>query len=278
MVVGLTDGDALMPRTRHDGAVSTTDLPDSIAGNIAEWTKNNAEYTDANAQRGWAPQDVSWGVFFVREEDIGSPLGDVAGLDVVDLGCGTAYFSAQLAYRGARPVGVDPTPAQLATARRMQAAGGPVFPLVEAPAERVPLPDASFDLAFSEYGASLWADPALWIPEAARLLRPNGRLVFLTNSVLAYLCWPDVGMAVETLQRDQFGMYRIQWPDSPGTEYHLSHGDWIRILRASGFEIEALIELQAPPDAVTHEHYLDVTADWARRWPAEEIWVATKRG
>jgi SAM-dependent methyltransferase len=253
------------------------DLPDSIAGNIAEWTQINAEHTDGRAEKEWAPQEVSWGVFGVRETDIGSPLGDVAGLDVVELGCGTAYFSAQLAYRGARPVGVDPTPAQLATARRMQAGGGPAFPLVEAPAERVPLPDAAFDLAFSEYGASLWADPAMWIPEAGRLLRPRGRLVFLTNSVLSYLCAPDVGLIVDSLQRPQFGMYRIQWPGDAGTEYNLSHGDWIRTLRRGGFEVEELIELQAPPDAVTHGYYEDVTADWARRWPAEEIWVAQKR-
>jgi len=257
--------------------MSTTDLPDSIAGNIEQWTRYNAEHTDATAERSWAPQAVTWGVFGVREEAIGAPLGDVAGLDIVELGCGTAYFSAQLAYRGARPVGVDPTLAQLATARRMQAAGGPVFPLIEAPGERVPLPDASFDLAFSEYGASLWADPALWIPEAARLLRPNGRLVFLTNSVIAILCSPDTGQVVETLQRDQFGMYRIQWPDDVGTEYHLSHGDWVRLLRSNGFEIEDLIELQPPADAATPEYYDDVPVDWARRWPAEEIWVARKR-
>ena len=117
-------------------------------------------------------------------------------LDVVELGCGTAYFSAQLARRGARPVGVDPTPAQLETARRMMDASGIRFPLVEAPAERVPLPDASFDLAFSEFGASLWADPALWVPEAARLLRPGGRLVFLTNSFISFLCAIDGGRYV----------------------------------------------------------------------------------
>jgi SAM-dependent methyltransferase len=173
-------------------------------------------------------------------------------------------------------VGVDPTPAQLATARRMQEHLGPVFPLVEAPGERVLLPDASFDLAVSEYGASLWADPALWIPEAARLLRPGGRLVFLTNSVLGYLCVPDVGMTTECLRRPQFGMYRIEWPEELGIEYHLAHGDWIRLLRANGFEILDLIELQAPPDATTHGYYDYVSADWARQWPAEEIWVARK--
>ena len=67
-------------------------------------------------------------------------LGDVAGLDVIELGCGTAYFAAWLARQGARPVGVDVTPAQLDTARRMQEETGLTFPLIEANAEDVPLP------------------------------------------------------------------------------------------------------------------------------------------
>ena len=121
------------------------------------------------------------------------------GLDVVELGCGTAYVSAWLARRGARPVGVDVTPAQLATARRCQAEFGIEFPLVEASAEDVPLAVASFDLAVSEYGASIWCDPHLWIPEAHRLLRPGGRLWFLRNSTLSLLCAPDEGKPSEAL-------------------------------------------------------------------------------
>lgn len=250
------------------------DLPDSVATNAAQWDRYNAEYTDAQAEQAWAPQEVTWGVFGVPETSIGSPLGDVDGLDVIELGCGTAYFSAQLAHRGARPVGVDPSTAQLATARRMMEATGTTFPLVEAPGERVPLADASFDLAVSEFGASLWADPALWVPEAARLLRPGGRLVFLTNSFISYLCAIDEGGTAESLQRPQFGAYRIQWSDAEGTEYHLAHGDWIDLLRASGFEIERLIELKAPESAKEHEYYDYVAPEWARQWPAEEIWVA----
>jgi SAM-dependent methyltransferase len=253
-------------------------LPDSIAANVAEWTGTNAQYTDAQAEQAWAPQDLTWGVFGVREDSIGSPLGDVDGLDVVELGCGTAYFSAQLAQRGARPVGVDPTPAQLDTARRMMERTGISFPLVEAPGERIPLPDNSFDLSFSEFCASLWADPAQWVPEAARLLRPGGRLVFLTNSFLSYLCAIAEGGTSETLQRPQFGPYQMQWPGETGIEYHLAHGDWIDLLRASGFEIERLIELQAPPEAAKHEFYDYVTPEWASKWPHEEIWVARRAG
>ena len=101
-------------------------------------------------------------------------LGDVDGLDVVELGCGTAYFSAWLARRGARPVGVDITPAQLddgaAHAGRDRASSSRSSRPTPA---RPGLPDASFDLALSEYGASIWVDPYRWIPEAARLLRPG---------------------------------------------------------------------------------------------------------
>ena len=152
-------------------------------------------------------------------------------LDVVELGCGTAYVSAWLARLGARPVGVDLTPAQLDTARRCQEHFGLSFPLIEANAEDVPLPDNSFDLAVSEYGACVWCDPERWIPEAARLLRPGGRLVFLTNSVQVTVCVPeDGGHAGDRLLRPQNGMFRTKWPGG-GIEFHPSHGDWIRILQ-----------------------------------------------
>ena len=165
-------------------------------------------------------------------------LGDVRGLDVVELGCGTAYFSAWLAKRGARPVGVDITPAQLATARRLMAETGIEFPLIEADAAMTGLPDASADLVVSEYGASIWVDPYRWIPEAARLLRAGGRLVFLRNSTLVILCSDDDVPAKEQLVHAQFGMHRFEWPDG-GVEFHLPHGEWIDLLRANGLRDRA---------------------------------------
>jgi SAM-dependent methyltransferase len=249
--------------------------PDYVAKNRDGWTQTNAEYTDAEADRVWHAEEITWGMFGVPESELGV-LGDVAGLDVIDLGCGTGYFSAWLARRGARPVGVDVTPAQLDTARRLQAETGIEFQLIEASAEDVPLPDASFDLAFSEYGASIWCDPHTWLPEANRLLRPGGRLVFLCNSPLVILCAveePD--STSETLQRPQRGMHRLAWSDG-GVEFHLGHGDMFDALRAAGFVVEDLIELYAPDAAKTNEYYSFVTADWARNWPVEEIWTARK--
>jgi SAM-dependent methyltransferase len=176
-------------------------------------------------------------------------------------------------------VGIDNSPKQLETAHRLQAEHGLDFPLPLANAESVPYPDGAFDFAISEYGAALWADPYAWIPEASRLLRPGGSLVFLTNSVLTYLAVPDIeaaGPADERLKRPQFGMYRITWPDdnNDSVEFHLAHGDWIRLLRSNGFEIEDLLEIQAPNDATTSYQWM--SAEWARRWPCEEVWKARK--
>ncbi|TML86395.1 MAG: class I SAM-dependent methyltransferase [Actinobacteria bacterium] len=254
----------------------SSELPESVARNVAYWAARNADGYGARAAAQWARDEVTWGVFGVPDREVGA-LGDVRGLDVVELGCGTAYISAWFAKRGARPVGVDPTPAQLATARRLQAETGIEFPLLEAPAESVPLADASFDLAVSEYGASLWAVPERWVAEAARLLRPGGRLVFLTNSVLITLCLPDTGFALEELQRPQRSIRRLEWPGEDSVEYHPTHGEWIEVLRANGFEIEALHELYAPEEMRDAAYEDLVTGDWGRQWPAEDLWVARKR-
>jgi SAM-dependent methyltransferase len=180
---------------------------------------------------------------------------NLSGKDAIELVCGTAYVSAWLARRRARVVAIDNSEAQLATARRLQSQYDLHFPLIHGNAESVSYPDGTFDFAISEYGACLWADPYRWVPEAARLLRPGGQLVFLTNSFLMTLCMPaEEGVAAtDRLLRPAFGIHRIEWPADLGVEFHLSHGDWVRLLRRSGFEIEDLIELrpQPPPRRVT---------------------------
>ena len=197
----------------------------------------------------WAVEEIEWGIWDVPESDVGV-LGDVDGLDVVELGCGTAYFSAWLARRGARPVGVDITPAQLETARRMQSETGLEFPLVEADAGATGLPDASFDLVALGVRRSIWVDPYRWIPEAARLLRPGGRLVFLRNSTLLVLCYPDDEVARSaTGCSGRSAACTASSGRREGVEFHLGHGDWIDLLRANGFEIERLAELYPPDDA-----------------------------
>ena len=248
---------------------------DHVLRNRAYWDTQAAEYVDAG-RRAWSAEP-RWGMFGIPETEA-RILPDVDSLDVIELGCGTAYVSAWLARRGARVVGIDNSQSQLATARALQDEHGLHFPLLFGNAEDVPYPDASFDLAISEYGAAIWCDPHLWIPEAARLLRPGGRLIFLGNGPLLVLTVPDLeadGPADTVLKRDYFGMHRFEWPDSDGVEFHLAHGDWIRLLRASGFAVENLVELRPAASATTR--YDHVTTEWARRWPAEEVWVGRRQ-
>ena len=148
------------------------------------------------------------------------------------------------------------------------------FPLVQAFAEDVPLPDASFDLAHSEYGASMFADPYRWIPEAHRLLRPGGRLVFIRGGPLVILCAHEDGIT-EQLQRPLRGMNRFEQPGE-SDQFWLPHSELFRLLRRTGFDVEDLVELYAPDGAQPHEYYSFVTPEWARKWPAEEIWAARK--
>jgi SAM-dependent methyltransferase len=252
------------------------ELPEHARRNREHWDAIAPEYLEAG-RANWATAEISWGIWGIPESDVHLLPDDVNGLDTIELGCGTAYVSAWLARRGARPVGIDNSPQQLAAARAFQQQHGLEFPLMLGNAESVPLPDASFDLAVSEYGAAIWADPYRWIPEAARLLRPGGRLMFLGNSALLMMCVPDLesdGPATNRLLRPQFGMHRFDWPDTDGIEFHLGHGDTIRLLRSGGFEVEDLVELRPPEGATTRYEF--VTSEWARKWPSEEAWKARK--
>jgi len=252
------------------------ELPEHVRRNRAQWDVWAGEYV-APAERNWATDQPTWGIWGVPERDIGMFPDDLAGREAIELGCGTAYVSAWMARRGARVVGIDNSEAQLTTARRLQAEHGLDFPLIHGNAEEVPYPDASFDFAISEYGACLWCDPYRWVPEAARLLRPGGRLVFLNNAMLLTLCMPrrEDASAGERLEQPAFGLHRLEWPDDDSVEFQLTHGAWIRLLRGSGFEIEDLVEVRPPADATTRYPY--VSLEWARRWPGEEVWKARRR-
>jgi SAM-dependent methyltransferase len=248
---------------------------DHVMRNRAFWNGLAAEYAESGHHH-WGQTEPTWGRWGVPEAQLNVLPPRLAGLNAIELGCGTAYVSAWLARRGARPVGIDNSEAQLATAKALQTEFALEFPLLHGNAEEVPLPNASFDLAISEYGASIWCDPYRWIPEAARLLRPGGQLVFLVNGVLAMLCEPDEedGVAGDRLLRPYFGMHRFEWSTDDSVEFHLPHGQMIALLQANSFEIQELIEIR-PPDGST-TRYPNNTLAWSQSWPCEEIWKARK--
>src|SRR5438874_167405 len=134
---------------------------DHVLVNRASWDRDAPNWVE-RGREAWAEEEPVWGR--------GNPeselhiLPDVAGLDAVELGCGTAYVSAWLMRRGARVVGLDNSSRQLATARTLQDEFGLRFPLVHADAEHAPFRDRRFDFVISQYRAATWCEPCRWIP------------------------------------------------------------------------------------------------------------------
>ena len=239
--------------------------------NRAYWDSWSDEYQELHGPQLNVAEPV-WGAWGIPESELGV-LGDVAGKDVLELGCGAAQWSILLAGHGARVVGLDNSEQQLDHARRLMAEAGVDFPLVHAAAESVPLPDASFDVVFCDHGGLSWADPYLVVPEVARLLRPCGLLAFNLTSPLAWLCWNDQTDEIEAvLHRDYFGMHRHDDPEG-NVQFNLPYGEWIRLFRRSGLSVEALIEPRPGADASTTYGY---PREWARRWPLESLWKVRK--
>jgi SAM-dependent methyltransferase len=216
----------------------------------------------------------AWGVWRIPDVEVDA-LGRVHGCDVLEYGCGAAQWSIALARDGARPVGLDQSEAQLDHARRGMRAAGVRFPLVAASAERTPFRDGSFDVVFCDHGAMSFCDPDRTVPEVARLLRDGGRAVFCHSTPFLYLTYDRRhDRRTRRLEERYFGMRAFEW-DAGTFDFQLPYGDWIRRFRRAGLVVEDLIELRAPKRATTT--YTDfVDRDFARRWPAEQIWKLVK--
>jgi ubiquinone/menaquinone biosynthesis C-methylase UbiE len=246
---------------------------EDAARNRAYWDRIAAEYQERHGAFIRQP-DPRWGVWQIPESEL-QVLGDVAGKDVLELGCGAAQWSILPAKRGARPVGLDNSSVQLEHARRLMAEAGVDFPLVHATAEEVPFPDESFDVVFCDHGGMTWGDPYRTVPEAARLLRPGGLLAFSHTSALAHIAMnTETGLVEPVLHADYFGLYRVEVGDA--VAFQLPYGEWIRLFRANGLVVEDLLEPQ-PAAAATSTYWEESERDWARRWPSEAIWKVRKR-
>jgi SAM-dependent methyltransferase len=249
---------------------------EDVRRNQAVWNASSADYQRRNAAR-LSKTDPTWGVWGLPEREL-RVLGDVAGKDVLELGCGGAQWSICLARRGARMTGLDVSEAQLAFAREQVKEAGVEVRLVHASADETGLPSASFDLVFADHGAPGFVDPARWVPEVARLLRKGGRLAFNAATPWLHACFDPAKVAVgETLVADYFGMHRFVDPEDGLVEFMLGYGDWIRLFLANGLRVVDLVELRPPEDAwTTYTTY--APPGWARRWPAEQIWKVEKEG
>jgi ubiquinone/menaquinone biosynthesis C-methylase UbiE len=111
--------------------------------------------------------------------DLAAPAGSER---VLDIGTGAGHTAFALAPRVSSVVLTDPVSAMLATARRLfTEAGIRNAEFVEAIAERLPFPDASFDIVTTRLAAHHFDDVALAMAEVARVLRPGGVFIFIDS-------------------------------------------------------------------------------------------------
>ena len=144
------------------GGAQAMELSEHAARNRAEWNVWAAEYVEAG-RRHWADDTITWGITSVPEAEVRVLPGSRGAT------CSRPAAAPPTCPPGSRaeapaPTGIDVSEEQLATARRFQQEFGLEFPLVHGSAEALPFADESFDLVVSEYGASIWADPYVWIP------------------------------------------------------------------------------------------------------------------
>ena len=250
-----------------------SDLTDHARQNREFWDRQSDWYHEAHAA--FIAGGLAWGTWQIPEAELGV-LGDVAGKDVLELGCGAAEWSRALARAGAHVTGLDNSAERLEHGRRAVNEEGLDIRLIHASAESIPLPDDSIDVVMADWGAPTFADPRLYVPEVARVLRSGGLFAFSGATPLAWLAWDETADRWdERLHRDYFGMHR--WDDPDGAvEFNLPTGEWIRLFRANGFDIEDLIEVQ-PPEGATSTYRDEAATAWARRWPMEQIWKVRKR-
>jgi SAM-dependent methyltransferase len=242
--------------------------------NRAAWDATSDDYQERHREF-IGRAEPRWGMWQLPESELGI-LGDVAGKDILEYGCGAAQWSILLAQAGARPVALDNSSRQLEHARALLTEAGVDFPLVHASAGEAPFDDESFDVVFCDHGAMTFADPYATVPEVARLLRPEGLFAFSHSTPLALLCFDEDADTMRTeFRRDLFGLHRIAWLDDEPVEFNLPTGQWVDLFGRNGFVVEDLVEVQ-PPEGATSTYRSAEETEWARRWPMEQIWKLRK--
>jgi SAM-dependent methyltransferase len=212
-------------------------------GNADEYQAEHGEFL-GDGRFLWCPEGLY--------EDEARLLGEVAGRDVLEVGCGAAQCSRWLAGQGARVTGFDLSGRQLQHARRIdEELGCEPLRLVQADATALPFADAAFDIACSAFGAVPFvADSQRLMSEVARVLRPGGRWVFSVPHPFRWTL-PDLGdehgLVVEHSYFDRRPYIEQDEDGVAGyAEHHRTFGDRVRELTAAGLLLADLVEPEYP--------------------------------
>ena len=255
------------------------DQPVSRAANRRWWDADADAY---HAEHGefLGEVDLVWCPENLRESDA-HLLGDVRGRSILEVGCGSAPCARYLAREGATVVAFDLSVGMLEHAVRAAERTGVTVSLVQADVCEMPFADASFDLAFSAFGAIPFiADSALAMRQVARVLRPGGRWLFAATHPMRWAFPDDPGPAGLTAIQSYFDRSPYVEVDSHGVpayvEHHRTMGDRIREIVAAGFVLQDVIEPEWP------EGFSGVWGQWSAErgemFPGTAIFVCQLAG
>ena len=222
----------------------------SAAANRAWWDDNAQEYYEEHGGT-LGDADLLWCPEGLREAEA-CLLGDVRGLDVLEVGCGAAQGARWLVSAGATVTAFDLSGGQLAQSRLLdERTGIAVRRVVQADAQRLPFRDSSFDIVMSAFGGIPFvADSAGTMREIARVLRPRGRLVFSVTHPVRWAFPDDPGPAGLSVQQSYFDRTPYVEVDEAGqavyVEHHRTLGDRIRELVGAGLVLDDLLEPEWP--------------------------------
>lgn len=249
---------------------------DRVDANRRGWDHRSATYQREVGGADMYGGRILWGPNRYDDEHLGV-LGDVDGLDVLEVGCGGAQFGIELARRGARVTGIDLSAGQIRHARANVRAAGVAVHLVRGNAEELRrwFRASSFDLVVSDYAAG-FLDLHRLLPEAFRVLRPGGVCVLAwTSPILDCM----TGGGEPPLLAFKYSYFdRTPWVDSGrDSTYELkrTYGDWVRAFAHAGFVLEDLVEPQTPRGG-THMLWPQFRWERTNRVPGTAIWKARK--
>lgn len=262
-----TDTDADPPQRRAERLLGTVGSErreagssESVAANSAWW---DADADDYHVEHGefLGVADFVWCPEAVREEDA-RLLGELAGREILEVGCGSAPCARWLATQGALVTALDLSAGMLRYAAAANEATGIDVPLVRANAERLPFASETFDVACSAFGAIPFvADLPGTFREIARVLRPGGSWVFAVTHPMRWIFPDDPGPDGLRVTGSYFDRRPYVEVDGDGratyVEHHRTLGDFVRALTGAGLTITDLIEPEWP------EGHTEVWGQWS---------------
>ena len=171
---------------------------------------------------------------------------------VLDLACGQGFFSRLFKQAGATVTGVDIAPELIAIAKQKS----PEITWHVAPAENISmLPDASFQAITIVLAAQNIADLRTAFTECARVLKPNGKLLFVLNHpafrVPQFSSWGFDEAAMAQYRRvdrylseskSEISMHPGVAPSETTVSFHRSLQWYMKALRGAGFAMTGMEE------------------------------------